>query len=189
MWSAAGGSRPAYLAAPRFDAAALPAFQAFRDETVRQFEFLTRPTGRGGLGVVVEVCRDDPYPDAGVMMADLREHRRLKVYATAGSHPFLTNDENDRFRAVHDAFGHAASGSGLARTARKPPGQLVEGILHAVDEYQVKRSNADVKYKMGAKPARAAPSPRRRWDTSTCASSLRGGKSAPSPPTRSGHRT
>jgi site-specific DNA recombinase len=29
--------------------------------------------------------------------------------------------------------------------------QMVESILHAVDEYQVKRSNADVKYKMGAK--------------------------------------
>lgn len=104
----------AYLAAPRFDVGALPAFHAFREESVRQFAFLTRPVSAGGLGVAVEVRKDDPYADAVAMSADLREHRRLKIYATADSgneHPFLTNDENDMFRAVHDAFGHAAIGA------------------------------------------------------------------------------
>jgi hypothetical protein len=46
----------AYMAAPIFDGAALPAFEAFRAETLRQFEFLTRPVRRGGLGLHVEVC-------------------------------------------------------------------------------------------------------------------------------------
>lgn len=106
----------AYLAAPRIDPGALLAFRAFHDETTRQFDFLTRTAVRGGLGVQVEVCREDPYADVVAMTTDLREHRRLKVYATAGSgneHPFMTNSENDMFRAVHDAFGHAAIGRGF----------------------------------------------------------------------------
>lgn len=119
----------AYLAAPRFDAVALPAFRAFRDETICQFAFLTRPVSEGGLGVAVEVCKDDPYVDALAMTADLRERRRLKVYATAGSgneHPFLTNGENDMFRAVHDAFGHAAIGAGF-----NPDGEEAAWLKHS----------------------------------------------------------
>jgi hypothetical protein len=106
----------AYMAAPVVDPRALRVYQVFRDETMHQFEFLTAPTGRGGLGVQVEVQPTDPYPDAVAMTADLRENHRLKVYATASSgneHPVLTADENDAFRAVHDAFGHAAIGRGF----------------------------------------------------------------------------
>lgn len=119
----------AYLAAPRFDAAALPAFRVFRDETLCQFAFLTQPADDGGLGVRVEVCKNDPYTDAATMMADLRKHRQLKVYATAGSgneHPFLTNDENDMFRAVHDAFGHASIGAGF-----DPDGEEAAWLKHS----------------------------------------------------------
>jgi hypothetical protein len=106
----------AYMAAPSFDPGALPAFRALRDETIRQYAFLTAPIDQDGLGVTVEVCQDDPYTSAMEMISDLRNHRRLKVYATGGpgnEHPFLTNDENDMFRAVHDAFGHAAIGRGF----------------------------------------------------------------------------
>jgi hypothetical protein len=50
------------------------------------------------------------------MTRDLQECRRLKVWATGecgNPHPFLSNAENDMFRAVHDAFGHAATGRGF----------------------------------------------------------------------------
>lgn len=106
----------AYMAAPVVDPRALRVYQVFRDETLHQFDFLTAPPSRGGLGIQVEVQPTDPYPDAVAMTADLRENHRLKVYATAGSgneHPVLTADENDAFRAVHDAFGHAAIGRGF----------------------------------------------------------------------------
>jgi hypothetical protein len=106
----------AYLAGPRFDPAARPAYRAFRDETRKQYEFLTRPAEQGGLGIRVVVSPRDPYPDAIAMTEDLRAYRRLLVYATAGcgnEHPWLSNDENDMFRAVHDAFGHAAIGRGF----------------------------------------------------------------------------
>ena len=107
-----------YMAAPTFDPAALAAYEAFRRETREQFDFLTRPTRRGGLGVDVQPSKVDPYLDAIAMTWDLLEHNRLKIYATGGpgnEHPLLTNGENDMFRAVHDAFGHAATGRGFDR--------------------------------------------------------------------------
>jgi hypothetical protein len=102
----------AYLAAPAFDPDALPAYRAMRDETLRQLDYLTNK-----LGVHVEATPDDPYANAIAMMAELREGR-LRVYATGAgdnSHSFFSDDENDAFRAVHDAFGHAATGRGFDR--------------------------------------------------------------------------
>lgn len=106
----------AYLQAPWFDERALVQYRAFRDETLRQFDFLTASPLRGGLGVVVEVTDVDPYADAVTMANDLRESRRLRVYSSEACnnpHPLLSHDENTMFRAVHDAFGHAASGRGF----------------------------------------------------------------------------
>lgn len=107
-----------YTAAPRYDRAAVPAYRAFCRETAAQYGYLTRPTEYGGLGVHVELADEDPYPDASAMMRDLAEHHRLKVFATAAGdnpHPLLTTEENDRFRAVHDVFGHASIGRGFDR--------------------------------------------------------------------------
>jgi hypothetical protein len=106
----------AYEAAPQFDRNATPAYRTFIWETVRQFQFLTRPIDHGGLGVVVVIWSRDPYPGARAMLAELRERRRLRIYSTAACgnpHPYLTDHQNDMFRAVHDAFGHAATGSGF----------------------------------------------------------------------------
>jgi hypothetical protein len=108
----------AYMAGPDWDPCAIASYRVFMEETTRQFDFLTRPVARGGLGVDARVCRDDPYQDFRSLLADVRDLRVLKVYATAGSgneHPYLTTDENDMFRAVHDAFGHAATGRGFDR--------------------------------------------------------------------------
>lgn len=105
-----------YEAAPMFDPTAFPAYRAFRDETTRQFKFLTRPMTQGGLGIEVIIWSRDPYPGAAAMMTELRERNRLRVYATAACHnphPYLSDYDNDMFRAVHDAFGHAAIGRGF----------------------------------------------------------------------------
>jgi hypothetical protein len=106
----------AYINAPEWDNDAVPAFKAFREENERQFDFLTKSRGRGGLGLDFSVHADDPYPDPHAMMSDVREGR-IKVLSTetTGGHPFLSNEENDRFRAVHDVFGHAGSGRGFDR--------------------------------------------------------------------------
>jgi hypothetical protein len=94
----------AYMAAPSWDGRAIPAYDALRDETIEQFR---------ALPIDVQVVPYDPYTDAQSMAADLAEHR-LKVYSTAACgnpHPFLNDTVNDMFRALHDAFGHAATGA------------------------------------------------------------------------------
>lgn len=96
----------AYDALPADDPRAHAAFRDMADQVDRQYAHLTGP-----MGVKVEPVDYDPYPDHKAMMADLAQ-RRLRVLRTSstGSHPFFTDEQNDRFRAVHDAFGHAATG-------------------------------------------------------------------------------
>ena len=103
-----------YLNAPSFDPKAVPSYKAMAEETKEQFDFLTRPQSKGGLGVNVSVSNKDPYAKAAHMMEDANRGR-FQVLSTAqtGGHPYFTNDENDMFRAVHDFFGHAATGRGF----------------------------------------------------------------------------
>lgn len=103
-----------YEAAPSFDQAAVPHYKAMAEETKRQFDFLTAPKTRGGLGVDVSVSDTDPYKRAADMMTDAGNNRfRVLSTAQTGGHPYFTDDENDMFRAVHDYFGHAATGRGF----------------------------------------------------------------------------
>lgn len=99
-------------------------YKAMRSELHNQYEFMTSPTDRGGLGIKVEVTDTDPYPEVpgrttGQQMADdMSANRRIKVWSTASggtSHALLTDNENDMFRAVHDVFGHLATGRGTSR--------------------------------------------------------------------------
>ena len=48
---------------------------------------------------------------------DFIENKRIKVLKTeaTGGHPFFTNEQNDKFRAVHDIFGHLGTGRGFDR--------------------------------------------------------------------------
>lgn len=108
-----------YEAAPDFERNALPAFRAMHEETKRQFDYLTRPRAKGGLGVEVGVTSHDPYehngePDPAGMMADARRGRlNVMSSATTGGHPVFGNEGNDMFRAVHDYFGHFKTGRGF----------------------------------------------------------------------------
>lgn len=107
-----------YLAAPEYDKSVEPHYRAMAEETKRQFDFMTRAPKHGGLGLQVEITAHDPYtkesgaPDPAAMIHDVAVNRRIRAMSTktTGGHPFFTNDENDQFRAVHDVFGHAASG-------------------------------------------------------------------------------
>lgn len=119
----------AYEAAPVFEPSAIPVYKAFIRETVRQFQLLTRPTWRGGLGVAVVLSWRDPHAKAATMLDELRERRRLRIYMTAACgnpHPYLADHENDMFRAVHDAFGHAATGSDFG-----PDGEEAAWLAHS----------------------------------------------------------
>lgn len=89
-----------------------------------QYDFMTRPEHEGGLGIKHEVVTDDPYDSPHAMAEDLRVNRRIRTYATATTsagaeqaptNQAFDNDTNDKFRAVHDVFGHAAIGRGFSR--------------------------------------------------------------------------
>lgn len=101
------------------------AYHALGQEVHAQYDYLTRPQHEGGMGVKVsfepELEGTTIYPTHEHLMADL-EHRRLRVNKTGSSpadqavgHPFLDPETNDKFRAVHDAFGHAAIGRSFSR--------------------------------------------------------------------------
>lgn len=99
-----------YSLAPEWDAAAVPAFRAFREETLRQLDVMI------GDGWSITVTEQDPYVDAAALRADVA-HKRISVMSTAttGGHPYLSNDDNDAFRAVHDVVAHCATGRGFDR--------------------------------------------------------------------------
>jgi hypothetical protein len=103
-----------YQEAPSFDPKAVPHYKAMAEETKRQFDYMTRPKTRGGLGVDVQVTDHDPYGRAAHMMEDAGQGR-FKVFSSAatGGHPYFSDEENNMFRAVHDFFGHAATGRGF----------------------------------------------------------------------------
>lgn len=88
------------------------AWEALRDEVEEQFRILTED-----LGITVEFVDEDPYESFAEMYADFVANQRLKIMKTSatGGHPFFTDEENDMFRAVHDAFGHLATGRGFDR--------------------------------------------------------------------------
>lgn len=91
-------------------------YESLRHHTNRQFEFMTRPKEKGGLGMSVQFTDHDPYDSPQALAADVSKGQ-IKVLKTSstGSHAFLTDEENDRFRAVHDVFGHVSTGRGFSR--------------------------------------------------------------------------
>lgn len=91
-------------------------YGALAHETNRQYEFMTKPKEEGGMGLRHEVSEHDPYKTAEEMAQDVGAGRiRTMATATTGPHNFFSNETNDRFRAVHDVFGHAATGRGFSR--------------------------------------------------------------------------
>ena len=105
----------AYKALPSVDESARPAYRQLAEETRQQYDYLTKT-----MGVTVEVTTEDPYKNAREMRDDLINNRHISVLAAsdtggAGSHPFVSADEIQMFRAVHDVFGHAATGRDFDR--------------------------------------------------------------------------
>jgi GNAT superfamily N-acetyltransferase len=107
----AGRIADAYDELPTVQEEAFPAYEALATEVEAQFDYMTKT-----LGIKVEFVADDPYKTSREMFADVSKGV-LKVLSTAstGSHPFLSDEQNDKFRAVHDFFGHAATGRGFGQ--------------------------------------------------------------------------
>jgi SPP1 gp7 family putative phage head morphogenesis protein len=95
------------------------AYDEFKRQNERMFDFMTRPESEGGMGISVDFSpfsAGDPYPDAASQAADLRNNRHITLQSgLGGNHTLMTTPEYDRFRAVHDVFGHAGVGGGFDR--------------------------------------------------------------------------
>ena len=101
-----------YDALPQDDPSAHKHFAAMRSEVADQYHHLTHR-----MGIKVHVTDEDPYPDVHALRHDVLNNKQIKVLGThaTGGHPFFTNDENDKFRAVHDVFGHLGTGRDFDR--------------------------------------------------------------------------
>jgi hypothetical protein len=96
---------------PKMDRDAVDEYEKLASEVEEQFDYMTKT-----LGVKVEFVADDPYKTSKEMFADVSQGN-LKVLSTAstGAHPLFSDLQNDKFRAVHDYFGHAATGRGFGQ--------------------------------------------------------------------------
>jgi len=108
-------------------------YEALRQGVHKQFDYITRPEAEGGMGVTVESKKDDPYglgwaggTDTTArqnMETDFNENKRMQVMSTGEnpgqSHAYFSDEENDKFRAVHDVFGHIGTGSSFSRNGEE----------------------------------------------------------------------
>jgi hypothetical protein len=96
-----------YESLPKHDPAAKGAYDALNAEVAGQYKAIK------DAGYELEFVDTDPYANSAEMMKDVRENKRLKVYKTQGdqTHPYMTNEQNDHFRAVHDWIAHAGPGN------------------------------------------------------------------------------
>ncbi len=93
------------------------AYRALAQETQDQWDFLIA----NGITLEPWTKPGQPYANSNEMAQDVRQHRRLYFFTGGEDHPFLgqaTRDgngltANDKFRAIHDYFGHAAGGYGF----------------------------------------------------------------------------
>jgi hypothetical protein len=95
-----------YDALPKHDPAAASAYDALNREVEAQHQAIL------DAGHTIEYVDHDPYKNSKEMIADVRDNKRLKVFKTQGDqqHPYMTPEQNDRFRAVHDWLAHAGEG-------------------------------------------------------------------------------
>lgn len=107
----------AYAEVPDFDsltperrAEVEASYQSLVDTTQKQADILREN------GVTFEAVDENPYQTYEEMVADVEQNGVLKVFKTKdGEHPFMTPEQNDTFRAVHDLFGHAEYGNTFSR--------------------------------------------------------------------------
>ena len=97
------------------------AWTALATEVEEQYEMALASVEQGGLGITIEFVDEDPYANFAEMWEDYITNKRVKVLKTeaTGGHPFFTNAQNDKFRAVHDIFGHLATGRGFDRNGEE----------------------------------------------------------------------
>jgi hypothetical protein len=120
------------------------AYDDFKAQSEEMFDYMTRPKAEGGMGVTVEFSKEtDPYPTAAAQAADLRDNNRIVIQSGLGGQhqASMSTEEYDRFRAVHDVFGHAAIGGGFDRH-----GEYEAWLVHSMMYEEPGRSAMSTEY-------------------------------------------
>jgi hypothetical protein len=93
----------AYESLPVNDPKAKASYDALNKHVAAQKKMLE------DAGFRFEFVDADPYKSSKEMMDDVAKTRTLKVYKTAADqqHPYMTAEQNNDFRAVHDLLAHA----------------------------------------------------------------------------------
>lgn len=86
------------------DPAVRAAWKALADEVEAQWAILPVDVEAFGDGTFV------PYKNSEAMMDDVQNNAHLWVYNGGDDHAIFTREQNFRFRAVHDFFGHCQHG-------------------------------------------------------------------------------
>jgi hypothetical protein len=96
----------AYDALPYYDHASLPAYAQLSYEIELQYAYAVYV-----LGICFEPWSQEgqPYQNSNEMCMDVRTNKHLWYFTGGEIYPFL-GDTNDKFRAIHDLFGHSAEG-------------------------------------------------------------------------------
>lgn len=96
-----------YEKLPKNDKAAKAAYDQLNKEVAHQYNTLREN------GYKFEFTNEDPYKSSKEMAKDVNENKRLKVFATQSDnfHPYMTPEQNNQFRAVHDVLAHAGEGN------------------------------------------------------------------------------
>ena len=94
--------------------AAHASYDALKRDIDEQYDYLTKE-----LGVKIEFVDGDPYPNPAEMFIDIQNNNRLKIWKGESDNPMLTHEQNLKFRAVHDYFGHASRGTRFDRNGEE----------------------------------------------------------------------
>jgi hypothetical protein len=120
----------------------------------QQYRHMTTPVEQGGMGLRHEIVPHDPYPTPGDMAADVGRGRIQTLSTkTTGSHEYFSDEQNDKFRAVHDMFGHAATGRGFSRHGEEAAylshKQMFPSEAHAALASETRGQNSYLNYGPG----------------------------------------
>jgi len=89
----------AYDEAPANDPKAHGSYSALRAAVVKFFDMISSK-------VEVQFVEGSPYQTSQEMQAEVAKTKVLKIMKEFSDHPFFTEEENWKFRAVHDWFSH-----------------------------------------------------------------------------------
>ena len=89
----------AYAAAPAFEDAAVPHFEAMKPFVDKMFKRIE--------GVIdVHFVEEHPYANADELRQDVEQNKILKISTLDAEHEIFDNRTNAKFRAIHDYMSH-----------------------------------------------------------------------------------